>query len=95
MKLSRQEVQHIALLARLGLTESETEKFQFQISNILENMEILQEVNTDDVPATAQSIALQNVFRPDEAETSSPVEDILTNAPKRDGDSFRVPTVLE
>ena len=95
MKLSREEVQHIALLARLGLTEADTEKFQLQLSNILENMEILKEVNTDDVPATAQSIALQNVFRPDDAEASYPVEDILANAPKRDGDSFKVQAVLE
>ena len=95
MKLSREEVQHIALLARLGLTEADTEKFQLQLSNILENMEILKEVNTDDIPATAQSIALQNVFRPDEAEASYPVEDVLANAPQRDGDSFRVQAVLE
>jgi len=95
MKLSCQEVQHIALLARLGLTEVETEKFQFQLSNILENIEILKEVNTDNVPATAQSIALQNVFRPDEAEASYPVKDILANAPTQDGNSFRVQAVLE
>ena len=66
MKLSREEVMHIALLARLGLTEEEVEKFREQLSNILENFEALQQLDTTDIPPTAQSIALQNVMREDE-----------------------------
>jgi aspartyl-tRNA(Asn)/glutamyl-tRNA(Gln) amidotransferase subunit C len=95
MKLTRKEVQHIALLARLGLSEDEIEKFRIQLSDILENFEILKQVNTTDLPPTAQSIALQNVLRPDEAKASYPVEDILKNAPQREGNSFKVRAVLE
>ncbi len=95
MKLSREEVQHIARLARLGLSEAEVEKFRIQLSDILENFEILKQVDTTDLPPTTQSIALQNVFRPDEAKPSSPVHDILANAPQREGDYFKIRAVLE
>ena len=95
MKLSREEVLHIARLARLGLTEEDVDKFGEQLSNILENFEILQQVDTKDVPPTAQSIALQNVMRDDEVTPSLPPEDILANAPRREGDCFRVRAVLE
>jgi len=95
MKLSREEVQHIALLARLGLSEAEIEKFRVQLSNILENFEILKQVDTTDLPPTAQSIALQNVLRPDEAKPSYPVEDILANAPQIDSNCFKTRAVLE
>jgi len=95
MKLSRKEVQHIALLARLGLSEAEIEKFRIQLSDILENFEILKQLDTTDVPPTAQSIALQNVLRPDEAKSSYPIQDILANAPRREGNSFKVRAVLE
>jgi aspartyl-tRNA(Asn)/glutamyl-tRNA(Gln) amidotransferase subunit C len=95
MKLSRQEVQHIALLARLGLSQEEIEKFRIQLSDILENFEILKQLDTSDVPPTAQSIALQNVLRPDEAKASYLAENILANAPQREGNSFKVRAVLE
>ena len=95
MKLSRDEVLHIAQLARLGLTEDELAKFQEQLSNILENFEILQQVDTTNVPPTAQAIPLQNVFREDEVAASLTQSEVLANAPRREGDFFRVPTVLE
>ena len=95
MKLSREEVLHIALLARLGLTETEVDKFREQLSNILENFEILQQVDTSDVPATAQSIALQNVVKDDEVAVSLPQGEILANAPRKEEDFFRVRAVLE
>jgi len=95
MKLSREEVLHIARLARLGLTEAEVDKMREQLSNILENFEILQRVVTDDVPPTAQSIDLQNVMRSDEVDPSRPPAEILSNAPRREGDCFRVRAVLE
>jgi aspartyl-tRNA(Asn)/glutamyl-tRNA(Gln) amidotransferase subunit C len=95
MKLSRDEVLHIAQLARLGLTEDELAKFQEQLSNILENFEILQQVDTTYVPPTAQAIPLQNVFREDEIAASLPQSEVLANAPRREGDFFRVPAVLE
>ena len=95
MKLSREEVLHIALLARLGLTETEIDKFREQLSNILENFEILQQADSTDVPPTAQSIPLQNVVKDDEVAASLPPGDILANAPRREEDFFRVRAVLE
>jgi len=95
MKLSREEVLHIARLARLGLSEEEVEKFREQLSNILENFEVLKKVDTTNVPPTAQSIALQSVMREDEVAPSFPPDEILTNAPRREGEFFRVKAVLE
>jgi len=95
MKLSREEVLHIALLARLGLTEAEVDKMREQLSNILENFEILQEVDTTNVPPTAQSVALQNVMRDDEVVPSLPADQVLANAPRPEGELFRVKAVLE
>jgi aspartyl-tRNA(Asn)/glutamyl-tRNA(Gln) amidotransferase subunit C len=95
MKLSREEVQHIALLARLGVTDAELERFREQLSNILENFEVLQQVDTTDVPPTTQSIPLQNVTKDDEVAPSLPPDDVLANAPQREGEFFRVKAVLE
>ena len=95
MKLSREEVLHIARLARLGINEAEVEKFREQLSNILENFEALKKVDTTNVPPTAQSIDLQSVMRADEVAPSSPAEDIMANAPHREGEFFRVKAVLE
>ena len=95
MKLGHEEVEHIARLARLGLSEAEIEKFRLQLSDILGNFEILKQLDTADLPPTAQSIALQNVFRPDEAKPSFPAEDILANAPQRESGSFKIRAVLE
>ncbi len=65
MKLSKEEVKHIALLARLGLTEEEIERYANQISSILDYVEILKEVNTDGIEPTAQVTGLENVMRED------------------------------
>ena len=95
MKLSREEVLHIARLARLGLTETEVDRLREQLSNILENFEVLQQVDTTDIPPTAQSIPLQNVVKGDEVAASLPPNEILANAPRKEGDFFRVRAVLE
>jgi len=95
MKLSREEVLHIALLARLGLTETDVDRLRQQLSNILESFEILQQVDTSGIPPTAQSIPLQNVMKRDEATPSLPRSQILANAPRKEGDFFRVRAVLE
>ncbi len=95
MKLSRQQVEHIALLARLGLTEAEISQFQLQLSNILENFEILQQVDTTNVPPTAQAITLQNVFRNDIPKDSYPTEKILANSPIQEENCFKVRAILE
>ena len=95
MKLSREDVLHIALLARVGLTETEVDRLREQLSNILDNFEILQQVDTADVPPTAQSIPLQNVVKGDEVIPSLSPNEILANAPRKEGDFFRVRAVLE
>lgn len=94
-KLSREEVQHIALLARLGISDEELEKLREQLSNILKNMDILEEVDTEDVPPTAQPVALQNVFRNDEERSSFPSDEILKNSPSQENGFFRIHAVLE
>ena len=93
--LTKEEVKHIALLARLGLSEADIEKFRHQLSDILENFEILNQIDTSDLPPTAQTIALQNVLRPDEPAPSYPPEEILANAPQKDSDCFKTRAVLE
>ncbi len=95
MKLSRDEVLHIALLARLGLAETEVDKLREQLSNILENFEALQQVDTGGIPPTSQSIALQNVMRRDEVAPSLPQSQVLANAPQKKDNFFRVRAVLE
>jgi aspartyl-tRNA(Asn)/glutamyl-tRNA(Gln) amidotransferase subunit C len=95
MKLSREEVKHMALLVRLGLSEDEIERLREQLSNILENFEILQQVDTTGVPPTAHCIALENVLRDDQSGPSLPAEEVLSNAPNREEQYFRVRAVLE
>lgn len=95
MKLSREDVLHIARLARLGVTEAEVDRAREQLSNILENFEVLQQVDTTDVPPTAQSVPLQNVVRVDEVAPSLPQSQVLANAPRKEGEFFRVRAVLE
>lgn len=95
MKISREEVLNIARLARVGLTESEINRLSEQLSHLLEHFETLQQVDTTGVPPTAQSVALHSVMRDDEVVPSLPPDDILANAPRREGDCFRVRAVLE
>ncbi len=95
MKLSREEVLHIARLARLGLTEDEVDRLREQLSHILESFEALQKVDTTDVPPTAQAIPLQNVTSDDKIADSLPPDQILANAPRKEGEYFRVKAVLE
>ena len=95
MKLNREEVLHIAKLARLGVTDDDVDRFREHLSDILENFEILQEVDTTDVPPTAQSIPLQNVTKDDQTADSLLPGQILANAPRKEGEYFRVKAVLE
>lgn len=94
MKLSREEVLHIARLSRLGLDEADVQKFSEQLSHLLDNFEVLQRVDTTDIPPTAQSIALENVTRLDEVEDSLLQEEVLANAPQREGEFFKIHQVL-
>jgi aspartyl-tRNA(Asn)/glutamyl-tRNA(Gln) amidotransferase subunit C len=95
MKLSYEQVRHIAWLARLGLSEEEVEKFSLQLSNILENFEILKQVDTANVPPATHTIPLQNVLRKDEVAESYSQADILSNAPKQEENCFKVQAILE
>jgi aspartyl-tRNA(Asn)/glutamyl-tRNA(Gln) amidotransferase subunit C len=93
--INREDVIRIALLPRMGIEEHDIEKFQKQLSDILNNFNILQEVDTADLPPTAQTVSLTNVFREDIARPSYPVEDVLANAPQREDFYFKVQAVLE
>lgn len=95
VRLSREEVQHIALLARLGLSPEEIEKFREQLSQILEQFQVLQGVDTAAVLPTSHSVPLQNIMRDDAAAPSSSQQDILANAPQAEEGFFRVKAVLE
>ena len=95
MKLSREEVLHISRLARLGLSEEEVDRLSRQLSQILESFEVLQEVDTEGVPPTAQPNMLCNVLKEDKTKPSLPQDKVLANAPQKDGEFFRVRPVLE
>ena len=95
MSLTPEEVRHIARLARVGLSQDDVTRFQDQLSQILDYFQRLQEVDTENVPPTAHTLAMHNVMRDDEPHPSFDREDILANAPKREEDFFRVSAVLE
>lgn len=93
--ISRADVEHVAHLARLRLNDDEIGRMQAQLSKILEAIETLREVDTSHVGPTASVIGLDNVMREDEPRPGLSPEAALANAPLRDGDFVRVPTVLE
>ena len=94
-RLSQDEVQHIALIYRLGLSQEEISTLRHQLSDILENFQVLDQVDTTDVPPTGHSVTLVNVMRQDETMPPMSKEDTLSNAPLREGDYFRVKAVLD
>jgi aspartyl-tRNA(Asn)/glutamyl-tRNA(Gln) amidotransferase subunit C len=94
-KLSLTQVEHVADLARLALTEEEKELFREQLSSILAYAGRLQAIDTRDIPPTATVLPLHNVLRDDEVRPSLPREDVLANAPQVEQAHFRVPVVLE
>jgi aspartyl-tRNA(Asn)/glutamyl-tRNA(Gln) amidotransferase subunit C len=89
------DIEHVAKLARLALTEDERDALATQLGQILEHAARVGEVAAADVPPTASPIPRVNVLRDDVAEPSLPVEEALRNAPERDGDRFRVPRIAE
>ena len=95
MALTKDEVQHIAALCRIGVTDEELELMAGQLSQVLEMFQTLQGLDTDGVEPTAHSISLDTVFREDQAGESEPVENILLNAPVSENDLIRVKAVLE
>ena len=95
MALTSDEVRHVALLARVGLTPEEVELYRSQLDNVLNQFQALQELDTEDVPPTSQSVPLETVLREDVPRQSLPKEEVLANAPRREDDYFRVRAVLE
>jgi len=95
VKLDRDTVEHIAALARIGLSEEEIELMREQLSSILDHIASLQDVDTDDIPPTAQVIQLQNVMRDDVVEPSLPREAVLANAPASEDGYLKVNAVLD
>ena len=95
MALDRNEVESIAALVRISLTEEEMETLGEELSDILEQFQALSELDTSGVPPTAHPVQLQSVMRDDDAAGSLEPEEVLRNAPRRDGDLFRVKPVLE
>ncbi|GAB4424919.1 MAG: Asp-tRNA(Asn)/Glu-tRNA(Gln) amidotransferase subunit GatC [Chloroflexi bacterium OHK40] len=95
MALSSQEVAHVARLARLRLSAEELERMRSQLSNILDYIAMLQEVNVDGVPPTAQVTDLVTVMRPDEVTTGLTREQALANAPDQREGMFRVKPVFD
>lgn len=95
MSVSKKEVEHVAKLARLGLSETEKELFTKQLSEILDYAAILNKLDTKDVQPTAQAIPTKNVLREDRSVPCNNTTDILANAPDREGNMFRVPKIME
>ena len=89
------DIEHVARLARLELTDEEKARLRDQLGVILENAAKVSEVATDDVPPTAYAIPRSNVLRPDAVTPSLTVEEVLSNAPEVEDDRFKVPKVVE
>ena len=94
-RISAEDVRHVARLARLALSEDELQRMRAEMSAILDYMDKLRSLDTKGVEPTSHSIPLSNVMREDEPVPSSPRDDMLANAPDRDGDTFRVPRIIE
>lgn len=92
--ISIKEVEHVALLGRLELTEEEKKLYSKQLSDILEHARKLQDLDTENVPPTAHVLPLQNVFREDRVGEHMPADKVLANAPDRQDDYFKVPRIV-
>lgn len=95
MALTREEVEHVADLAKLGLTVLEIETFREQLSAILDYAAILKQLDTDAISPTASVLPLRNVMRADQAQSSLSQEDALANAPSTTEGFFQVEAILE
>jgi aspartyl-tRNA(Asn)/glutamyl-tRNA(Gln) amidotransferase subunit C len=95
MPLSRDEVRHVAMLARIGLEAGDEEFYADQLSGILEHIDRLQQLDTEDIPPTAQVVEVASRLRDDEPRPSLTQEEALANAPAVVNGSFRVPSIQE
>lgn len=94
MAISKKDVEHVAWLARLSLTEEEKEKFTQQLGQILEHASRISQLNTEKVKPTSHAIPLKNVFREDKKGKCLSQEETLSNAPKQEKGSFVVPKII-
>ncbi|MEW6770466.1 MAG: Asp-tRNA(Asn)/Glu-tRNA(Gln) amidotransferase subunit GatC [Bacillota bacterium] len=92
--ITREDVEHVALLARLELSEEEKQVYTEQLGKILEYASVLNELDTEDVPPLAHVLPLQNVFRADEVKARLDPETVLKHAPDREDKHFRVPRLV-
>lgn len=95
MAITREEVLHVARLARLSLSETEAERFREQLGNILSYIRKLDALDTKDVVPTSHAVEMGTPFRDDSVHPFGDKEAILANAPDREGDFFRVPRIIE
>jgi aspartyl-tRNA(Asn)/glutamyl-tRNA(Gln) amidotransferase subunit C len=95
MALTREQVAHVARLARLSLTDGELDAYTDQLSRILDHVEMLNQAETADVPPTYHAIDLKNVFRTDEPRPSLDREKVLAQAPIAEAGCFKVPKITE
>jgi aspartyl-tRNA(Asn)/glutamyl-tRNA(Gln) amidotransferase subunit C len=95
MPLSRDEVRHVAMLARIGLEPGDEEFYAEQLSGILGHIDRLKELDTEAIPPTAQVVEVANTLREDEPRPGLSQEDALANAPAAVDGFFRVPAIQE
>lgn len=95
MQISKEQVEKVAKLARLSVSEGEKEMFAKQLSQILTHVDKLNQYDTKDVESTSAVLGQVNVFRDDIVRPSLPVEKALANAPEREGNGFSVPKIIE
>lgn len=95
MRLSREEIEHVALLSRLKLSDADVQRFTAQLNTILEHFEALKEADTSQAAGTTHVVPMINVLREDEARPSFLPDETLLNAPERRDDYFKVPRVVE
>jgi aspartyl-tRNA(Asn)/glutamyl-tRNA(Gln) amidotransferase subunit C len=93
-RLTREEVAHVALLARLELTDDELDMFTGQLADILGHADDIEALDVADVPAMAHPLQLRNVFRSDEIVPSLDRDEVLSQAPAAEDGRFRVPQIL-
>ena len=95
IRITSEEVSHLALLCRIAMTEDDVDLMRDQMSNILENIDVLNQVDTTGVEPTGHSVDLVSVMRDDDVSPSTDREEVLSNAPRREDDFIRVRAVLE
>ena len=94
-KITMQEVEQVARLARLALSDAEKESMRRELDGILSYIDKLRALDTEGVPPTSHAVPMTNVMREDEPVPSLPQADMLANAPDRSGEFFRVPKIIE